>query len=287
MTIGPERASDIHHLVKNAEPEGLVRAVGDGAHRPGHQRLENAGCKAYRKHRQSNARERPGHDEQENRGQIGEIGYDQDLFKAEAVGEAPGDDGDAVRQQEKDALHDTELGPSEAQGSHIDPETEIHAVVGESLQNLDEVGDPEDPGERGAFAHACLRRNAAIINQTCPGPSLFVRRRIDQRDVSPKCSAQIPAESKFCLSCGQAVSSPSQMPTAEAIHMGPGLKTRQTALEPSPHVARIISSDSIPAGGFTPGTILADRYRIIGLLGRGGMGEVYRADDLKLGQPSP
>ena len=36
---------------------------------------------------------------------------------------------------------------------------------------------------------------------------------------------------------------------------------------------------------FVPGLIFASRYRIVSLLGRGAMGEVYRADDLKLGQP--
>ena len=95
----------------------------------------------------------------------------------------------------------------------------------------------------------------------------------------PRCDADVPGPAHFCPACGQAVSgSLSHLPTEM------GSAPKPVLPRPPSSVGRLVSSSSFDLGAFPPGAVLGERYRVVGLLGKGGMGEVYRADDLKLGQ---
>ena len=76
--------------------------------------------------------------------------------------------------------------------------------------------------------------------------------------------------SKYCSECGAALK-PEYEATAPL-----------AAGRSSPDSER--SSDSSVHGQFVPGSRIADRYRVVSMIGKGGRGEVYRADNLKLGQ---
>jgi zinc ribbon protein len=107
-----------------------------------------------------------------------------------------------------------------------------------------------------------------------------------QMERCQQCGSEVERAAPFCSQCGSPLRKSSAassgadtlttVASADALAYRPPQKT--SSFRPASHLSR-------GEKRFAPGILIAERYRIISLLGRGGMGDVFRADDLTVGQP--
>ncbi len=89
------------------------------------------------------------------------------------------------------------------------------------------------------------------------------------------CGTQNAEATEGCKQCGAQLNASPTMSISSEMPVQAGV---------TPPSQQATHAHGTHGRGFAPGSLVAERYRVASLLGRGGMGEVYAADDLKLGQ---